>query len=90
MPGANCSVLGCGSNRRMKGMGIFQVPIKIEEWRKRWLDEITKTRVVDADFKRQISEHRVHACERHFYDYEIEICKFMYKISLGTRLYDDI
>ena len=41
--GINCSALGCGSGRRMKGIGIFQIPDpKVhKDWRKRWLSEIT-------------------------------------------------
>ena len=27
MPGVNCSVLGCGSCRRSKGIGIFKLPV---------------------------------------------------------------
>ena len=41
------------------------------------LDAICKTRVVDKQFKEQISRDRVFACERHFNINEIEICKYM-------------
>ena len=77
MPGINCSILGCGSSRRMKGIGIFQIPAENvhKEWRERWLSEITKSRVVDADFRRQISKNKVHTCEKHFHETDIEICK---------------
>ena len=78
MPGVNCSVFGCGSSRRTKGLGIFQIPAEHvdKEWRVRWLNELTKTRTVDQDFRRQISENNVHTCEKHFRDEDIEICKY--------------
>ena len=43
MHGINCSVLGCGSGKRMKGIGIFQITAANvhEERRKSWSSEIT-------------------------------------------------
>jgi len=77
MPGENCCVVGCGSNRRMKGLGIFKLPSKnlYKEWREKWLNEITKYRVIDKSFKAQIEKDNVYTCERHFHPDEIEICK---------------
>ena len=46
----NCAVVNCGTNRRTKGIGIFKLPSKKlhPERRKEWVNEITKTRTVDA------------------------------------------
>ena len=49
MPGDNCSVFGCGSCRRTKGIGIWKLPsarnAEYKKWREEWLSAITKTRV---------------------------------------------
>jgi len=46
MPGANCSVFGCGSCRRRKGIGIWKFPEAKDEahgtWRDEWLGEIKR------------------------------------------------
>ena len=80
MPGVNCAVIGCGSCRRTKGIGIFKLPSskddKHKRWRDEWLGELKKTREVDKDFRRQINEDKVYTCEKHFKDEEIEICKY--------------
>ncbi|KAJ8025305.1 Transposable element P transposase [Holothuria leucospilota] len=77
MPGANCAVVGCGTSRRSKGVGIFRLPAaKNEEysrWRSSWLNEITKSRVVDKEFRDQIRNNAVFTCERHFRPEEVEI-----------------
>ena len=68
MPGDNCSVCGCGSNRRMKGIGIFKLPSATTEKRKIWrseiLNEITKSRVVDPQFREQIKNDKVYMLEK--------------------------
>ena len=82
MPGVNCSVLGCGSCRRSKGIGIFKLPVAKDEahrkWRNDWLGEVTKAREIDQDFREQIKNDKVHACEKHFKPEDIEICKFRF------------
>ena len=84
MPGENCCVVGCGSCRRHKGLGIFKVPAKSKDengkskhgdWRDTWLNEIKKHRVVDQAFKEQIAEGNVYTCEKHFHKDDIEIRK---------------
>ena len=79
MPGENCCVVGCGSNRRMKGFGIFKLPSKKlhKEWREKWLNELTKYRVVDKNFKTQIENDHVYTCEKNFKPEEIITCKFI-------------
>ena len=82
MPGVNCSVLGCGSCRRSKGIGIFKLPVAKDEahrkWRSDWLGEVTKTREIDQDFREQIKNDKVHVCEKHFKPEDIEICKYRF------------
>ena len=77
MPGDNCCVVGCGSSRRTKGIGIFKLPAENVNpgWRKEWLSEITKTRVIDKLFKNQLDKDSIFTCEKHFSPECIEICK---------------
>ena len=77
MPGNNCSVVGCGSCRRTKGIGIFKLPSEDTNkiWREKWLGEITKTRVIDSKFRELIDKDHVYTCEKHFRGDDIEICK---------------
>ena len=66
--GEYCSVVNCKTNRNVKGVGIFKLPSAkyYKEWRSNWLNELTKYREVDANFKAQIQGDRVYTCERHF------------------------
>ncbi|KAJ8050297.1 hypothetical protein HOLleu_03441 [Holothuria leucospilota] len=79
MPGDNCAVNGCGTSRRSKGVGIFKLPAaKNQEymrWHASWLNEITKSRVIDKEFREKIRNDRVFTCERHFRPEEVEICE---------------
>ena len=79
MPGDNCSVYNCGTSRREKGIGIFKLPNRktgpYQEWRAAWLNELSKNRETDKDFRRQIAEDSVHTCEKHFHPDDIETCK---------------
>jgi hypothetical protein len=79
MPGDNCSVFGCGTCRRTKGIGIWKLPAprnaEYKKWRQDWLNEITKTRIVDKDFQKQIENDKVFTCENHFDPKDIETCK---------------
>ena len=84
MPGENCSVFGCGSCRRTKGIGIWKLPgaknDSYKKWRSDWLSAITKTRVMDKSFKELIAKDRVYTCERHF------VCKYLvFAVSFATR-----
>ena len=46
MPGVNCPIVGCGTSRRTKGIGIFKLPAtkndKYKKWREGRVSEITK------------------------------------------------
>ncbi|RMX39922.1 hypothetical protein pdam_00021379, partial [Pocillopora damicornis] len=77
MPGDNCSVFGCGSCRRTKGIGIWKLPsarnAEYKKWREEWLSAITKTRVIDEDLKKQIDSDKVFTCEKHFNPEDVEL-----------------
>ena len=82
MPGANCSVYGCGTSRYTKDIGIFQIPCSKkgdknqEKWRADFLAAITRSRVADQHFKQMVEENKIYACEKHFKADEIKICKY--------------
>ena len=80
MPGDNCSVFGCGTCRRTKGIGIWKLPsarnAEYKKWREHWLSEITKTRVIDKDFQKQIDSDKVFICEKHFKPEDVELCEY--------------
>ena len=79
MPGDNCAVLGCGTSRRTKGIGILKLPASKDEAHKKWrqegLNKIKKTRASDAAFKVLVAKDRIFTCEKHFEPEDIEICK---------------
>ena len=65
MPGVNCSVLDCGSCRRLKGIGIFKLPVakgssKMAHRLARRGNESTRNRpgFMGADQKRQSARLR--------------------------------
>ena len=79
MPGANCSIYGCGTSRGRKnyeGVSIFKIPgtkpfqnntqEQQLQWRKEFLSCVTKDRVVDAGLADQISKDNIYICEKHF------------------------
>ena len=76
MPGANCAIYGCGTNRRHVGVGIFRIlrgkDDLSEETRKAWLNVITRDRVVDKDLQQRIDKNELFVCEKHFRKEEYE------------------
>ena len=89
MPGDNCSVYGCGTSRRTPGVGIFKIPSsKEDEWRKRFINQVTKTRVIDSQFRSMIENDRVFACERHFEADDVEICKHVHYIYYNLKKFN--
>ena len=74
-----CSVVGCGSCRKTKGIGIWKLPAPrneaYEKWRLDWLNQLTISREIDKNFQRLIDNDRVYTCEKHFKPEDIEICK---------------
>ena len=47
-----------------------------KKWRADCLSQITKTIVMDKDFKNLIENDKVFTCEKHFKPEDIEICKY--------------
>ena len=76
MPGANCSIYGCGTNRRHKGVSISKTPSAskyasmskkdLEEWRSKFNGQILKDRVVDEALQKQIDAGTLRVCLKHF------------------------
>ena len=61
MVGSDCSIYGCSnSTNKTKGLGIFRIPTKDDEYRKNWrnalLQIITKDRVVGNQLREQIAK----------------------------------
>ena len=84
MPGENCAIVGCSTNCRH--ISLFKLPTaKLNDettmsWRKAMLNVITRDRVVDSDFRRQINNDKVYICERHFLPGDLYICKSIIKL----------
>lgn len=81
MPGANCSIYGCGISRNHKGISIFRIPTKDDDLstktREAWVRLVTRDRETDASLRKQIDQRTIHICERHFENNLIETCKFL-------------
>lgn len=70
MPGANCSIFGCSTHRKKGGPAIFKIPSGTDDyntkWRKDVINIVIRDRQVDSDLQRQIDEKRLHTCELHY------------------------
>ena len=78
MPGANCSIFGCGTSRtkNYQGLSIFKIPgTKVykdntEEqqikWRRDFLSCVTKDREIDQCLSEAIKKDHIYICEKHF------------------------
>ena len=89
MPGENCSIVNCGTNRRHKGLSLFSLPNKKshEEWREKWLAQLKRFREPNAHFQELIKKNHVYVCEKHFYPNELEYCKFLVLGFIAVILY---
>ena len=80
MPGANCSIYGCGTSRKHAGISIFRIPAKDDDLstktREAWVRLVTRDREIDSSLQKQIDQRNIHICERHFEKNLIETCKF--------------
>lgn len=87
MPGANCSIFGCGTSRKHTGVGIFRIPQGEDDLSKKirdaWISVITKDREVDQSLRQQIENRTLYVCEKHFKTEAIECCKYNLDISLN-------
>ena len=85
MPRVNCAIVGCGTSRRTKGIGISKLPAakndKYKKWREEWVSEVTKTRVVDKAFREKILNDAVYTREKQFKVEDIELCKYTLILS---------
>lgn len=71
MPGANCSIYGCSTSRKSKGISIFKVPSSGNDeyntqCREKIVNIITKSREIDAGLRRKIEARTLHTCELHY------------------------
>ena len=77
MPGENCCMPQCSTSRREKGVGIFQLPGRKDDFYAKWrndiLNIIKKYRVEDKHFKQLLDSKSVYICEKHFLPDEIEL-----------------
>ena len=88
MPGANCSIKGCSTSRRTKGISIFKIPkvsnVSQEEWRNELVNVLLRRdREIDQDLRREIKEDRLHICERHFNTDGMYPCKYFILVSFS-------
>ncbi|XP_065645886.1 uncharacterized protein LOC136076375 [Hydra vulgaris] len=81
MPGKNCAFPGCGvsCSRKYKGISIFQIPMRNDEFHSNWRKEIVnvlfKYRVADKELKDRVAVGKIYICERHFSTDDIELTK---------------
>ena len=88
MPGANCSIFGCTKSRTTKGLAIFGIPKKDDEWHRDWREKlvniITKDREIDADLKGQIEIKSLHFTEDQLIRSKLKHIFFVYHAYLIT------
>ena len=88
MPGENYSIFGCTKSRTTKGLPIFSIPKKDDEWHRDWREKlvniVTKDREIDADLRDQIERKLLHICELHFTEDQLIRRKFKYIYFLYT------
>ena len=84
MPGVNCSIKGCSTSRRTKGISIFKIPkasnVTQKELRNELVSVITRDREIDQDLGRQIKEDGIHICEKHFNTDDMYHCKHFFLV----------
>lgn len=82
MPGDNCSIFGCSTSRKEKGVSIWKIPAPKDEataeWRKKLIGIVLRDRVLDENLQRQLDNDRLHICEKHFTDDQLYICKSIF------------
>ena len=70
MPGANCSIFGCSTSRKSKGIAIFRIPTADDEYSTEWRNKIvaiiTRDREIDKCLRKQIEQRTLHTCELHY------------------------
>ena len=88
MSGASCSIFRCTKSRITKGLAIFGIPKKDDEWHRDWREKlvniITKDREINADLRGQIKRKSLYICELHFTEDQLIRRKFKYIYFLYT------
>ena len=81
VPGANCSIFGCNTNKRHTGVGLFSLPRGDDELSKKnrseWVRVITCSRQVDQDLPWQINMETLNVCLKHFEEKCVEKRKYL-------------
>ena len=81
MPSANCSIVGCSTSRRHKGISIFRLPSKkkvgLAEWRSQLERLILKDRVIEKNLKNQVEKGNLHICDKHFKKDDIDSSEYV-------------
>ena len=92
MPGANCSIFGCGDKSKARWSRNFPNSCRnrrlSKKTRKAWISIITKDRVVDDSLRRQIESGNLYVCEKHFKNEEYDCRKcilFFYYLILRMK-----
>ena len=84
MPGANCSIYGCGTSRKHVSVSIFRISTKDDELsqktRDTWVKVVCRDRKINASLRNQIAQQTINICEKHFESYLIETCKCYSKV----------
>ena len=80
MPGTNCSIKGCSTSRRTKGIIIFKIPQISNVTKEEWRNELgnVRDREIDQDLRRQIKENRLHIYKKHFNTDDMYHCKHFF------------
>ena len=96
---SNCSIHGWTNSRnKTKGLGIFRIPNKNDEYSKHWRNGLvqifTKHRVVDNQLREHTAKRPSYICELHYREDQINRCKififnFLYLIITIPSNYKD-
>ena len=84
MPGLSCALPQCNVYQQKGGPSLFKITKLDDEWSRNWREKvvnvISKVRVLDARFKKQIDEKSFAVCEHHYKENCIIRRKSVYKL----------
>ena len=90
IPTVYCSIFGYTKSKVTKGLAIFGISKKEDEWTRDWTEKlvniITKDRKKDAGLRSSIERKLYHICELHFTEDQI-ICITSNTISFVYHAY---
>ena len=92
MVGSNCSIYGCpNSRKKTKGLGIFQIPTKDDEYSKNWRNALvqitTKDMEVDDQLRELLAKRSFHNCQ---INYREDQSKLKFFIFNSDNQMDDV